>query len=262
VRQHIDLAWLRREAHHGWFESTLSAIQPALNRVRMHELPWLVQGHGAGHARAGDISDVMVHDSPRVLANSVVELRRFDALLITVSIDTLAWTRRCLAALPKTPVVPIIGVLDQLQSGAMIDLLELGMADFVRPAVCAQEFRARLISAVCRTPRYIPLREPARAGLPRPVFIDPRNPRRGDPRQGHEPVDEKVGEKFAVTQLVWPNIPFQENKQRIIDLFERQYLRATLRRANGNITEAARIAHKDRRSFWELMRRHKVAADT
>jgi len=232
VRQHIDLAWLRRDAHHGWFESTLSAIQPALNRVRLHELPWLVQGHGAGHALAGDVGDVMVHDSARVLANSVVELRRF------------------------------IGVLDQLQSGAMIDLLELGMADFVQPVVCAQEFRARLISAVCRTPRYIPLREPARAGLPKSVFIDPRNPRRGDPRQGHESGDGKAGEKFAVTQLVWPNIPFQENKQRIIDLFERQYLRATLRRANGNITEAARIAHKDRRSFWELMRRHKVAADT
>lgn len=252
MRQHIDLAWLRRQSHQTWFAETLTGIEPALNRVRVHELGWLSQGVSDDNVAPA----LVTNDSSGLLASSIVELRRFDALLLTVSLDTLAWTRRSLAALPKTPVVPIIGVLDGLQSGAMIDLLELGMTDFVQRAVCPQEFRARLINAVCRTPRYIPLREPVGVGQSKRTYLDPRNPARADPRQSQPGPSERL----AVSHLVWPTVSFQENKQRVIELFERQYLRTALRRANGNITAAARLANKDRRSFWELMRRHKVTA--
>ncbi|UOD50238.1 helix-turn-helix domain-containing protein [Orrella daihaiensis] len=249
MRQHIDLAWLSRADHQSWFERTLTGLRPALSRVRLHELNWL-----ADFELARD-QNQRAEESAQVLANAVVDLRRYDALLITVSLDTLVWTRRCLAALPKTPVVPIIGMLEGLQSGAMIDLLELGMADFVQPAVCPHEFRARLIAVVCRAPRYFPLREPT-VGIA-PTLIDPRNPACTDPRIRPEP----PAERLAVSHLAWPTVPFQENKQRIIALFEKQYLMLTLRRANGNITQAARLAQKDRRSYWELMRRHNITSD-
>lgn len=248
MRQYIDLAWLRRNDHEPWFEATLKALQPALSRVRIHELRWLTD------FQTDAIQDHHLDGSTQVLANAVVELRRYDALLITVSLDNLVWTRRCLAALPKAPVVPIIGVLEGLQSGAMIDLFELGMADFVQPTVCPNEFRARLIMAVCRAPRYVPLREPT--GSMARHFVDPRDPSGLDPRVCYKPPSDRL----AVSHLVWPTIPFQENKQRVITLFEKQYLLQTLRRANGNITRAARLAHKDRRSFWELMRRHKITS--
>ncbi|MCD8505228.1 MAG: hypothetical protein LRY49_09755 [Burkholderiaceae bacterium] len=249
--QHIDLAWLHRDTHQPWFEPMLSRLGPALNRVRLHELKWLGQPQDrAAQAIRPDLK------SSQVLANAVLELRRFDALLVTVSLDTLVWTRRCLAAMPKAPVVPIIGVLDGLQSGAMNDLLELGMTDFVQPAVCPQEFRARLVNAVCRYPKYMPLREPGAPFGRMPV--DPRNPQRADPRHGSEPNPEKL----TVSHLVWPTIGFQENKQRVIDLFEKQYLASVLQKAHGNITQAAKLANKDRRSFWELMRRHRLTSDS
>ena len=249
MRHYIDLAWLRRQDHQTWFAQTLTGLQPALARVRLHELTWLEE------STVADGPALVTGDSTRVLANSVLDLRRYDALLLTISLDTLVWTRRCLAAMPKAPVVPIIGVLDGLQSGAMIDLLELGLTDFVQPSVCPHEFRARLIAAVYRSPRFIPLREPTLSYGRIPA--DPRNPAVADPRAGLEPLTEPM----TVSHLVWPAIPFQENKQRVITLFEKQYLQVTLRRANGNITQAARLAQKDRRSFWELMRRHKIASN-
>lgn len=248
MRHYIDLAWLRRQDHQSWFKPTLAALQSGLNRVRLHELQWLEQPTPPG------ASVLCPDDTTRVLANATLDLRRFDALLLTVSLDTLVWTRRCLAALPKAPVVPIIGVLNGLQSGAMIDLLELGLTDFVQASACPHEFRARLVAAVFRSPRYIPLREPKLSYGHAPA--DPRNPAVPDPRAGIEPLTEPM----TVSHLVWPSIPFQENKQRVITLFERQYLQVALRRANGNITQAARFAQKDRRSFWELMRRHKIAS--
>lgn len=255
MRQHIDLAWLKRDAHQAWFAPRLAALQPGLGRVRLHELAWLASSDGGTEPTQADQAGAQVTG---VLASAVLELRRYDALLLTVSLETLVWTRRCLAALPKAPVVPIIGVLDGLQSGAMIDLLELGMTDFVLSTVCPQEFRARLIIAVSRAPRYVPLREPS-VSFGRPL-IDPRNHALSDPRNpviAHSRAgQEQVAERIAVSHLVWPTIPFQENKQRVISLFEKQYLRALLRRSNGNITEAARLAQKDRRAFWELMRRH------
>lgn len=255
MRQHIDLAWLRTPEHQNWVGLALSELKPALQRIEMHELAWL-DGQRSDAMDSG--SAPFANDDSRVLARSVVQLRRYDALLLSVSIDNLAWARRSLAALPKSPTTPIIALVNELQSGALVDLVELGLADFVRWPVCAQEFRARLITAVCRTPRYIPLREPAfGAGQ----ISDPRPPSK------HQMVTELQTQRWSapnplrVSELSWPLRPYKESKQRMIDLFERQYLRAALQRSQGNISDAARIARKDRRTFWGLMRRHGISAN-
>ena len=46
-------------------------------------------------------------------------------------------------------------------------------------------------------------------------------------------------------------MPFREAKRE----FERQYVTRLLRAARGNCAEAARIAEKDRKDFYDLMRR-------
>ena len=257
MRQHIDLAWLRVQDHQPWVESALRDLQPALQRIELHELAWL-DGQVPEQAPIDDAeptaTSLFTRDLTRVLARSVVQLRRFDALLLTISIDNLAWARQSLAALPKSPTVPIIALVKGLQSGALVDLIELGLADFVRWPVCEQEFRARLITAVGRTPRYIPLRERAQAGL---VTRDPRRPEQMDPRTASWATPNPL----RVSELSWPLRPYKESRQRIIDLFERQYLRAALRRSQGNISDAARLAQKDRRTFWGLMRRHGISAN-
>jgi two-component system, NtrC family, response regulator GlrR len=53
---------------------------------------------------------------------------------------------------------------------------------------------------------------------------------------------------------------FQRLKAKAIDQFEQCYVRRLLLINDGNITKAARAAGKDRRAFWELMRKHSIPA--
>ena len=53
---------------------------------------------------------------------------------------------------------------------------------------------------------------------------------------------------------------FQQLKAKAIDQFEQSYVRRLLSIHDGNITKAAQAAGKDRRAFWELMRKHNITA--
>jgi len=53
---------------------------------------------------------------------------------------------------------------------------------------------------------------------------------------------------------------FQAAKTRVIERFEMEYIRKLLVINQGNITKAARVAQKDRRAFWELIRKHNIDA--
>lgn len=52
---------------------------------------------------------------------------------------------------------------------------------------------------------------------------------------------------------------FRTAKARVIENFERGYLERLLAAHGGNVTHAAKAAQKDRRAFFELMRKHQVA---
>lgn len=52
---------------------------------------------------------------------------------------------------------------------------------------------------------------------------------------------------------------FQEAKAKVVRDFERGYLRSMLSQCRGNISQAAVAAGKDRRAFWELMRKHDIS---
>lgn len=51
---------------------------------------------------------------------------------------------------------------------------------------------------------------------------------------------------------------FKEEKSRVIAQFERDYIISVLRACEGNITKAARLARKNRRAFWQLMRKYEI----
>jgi two-component system response regulator AtoC len=55
---------------------------------------------------------------------------------------------------------------------------------------------------------------------------------------------------------------FKAQKLRIVIQFERGYLEQSLARHGGNITRAAKAAGKDRRAFFELLRKHNLAGRT
>ncbi len=61
------------------------------------------------------------------------------------------------------------------------------------------------------------------------------------------------GEKEQPSQL-----SFQEMKARVVHQFESDYIQNLLMAYKGNISRAAQAAQKERRTFWELLRKHKI----
>lgn len=57
------------------------------------------------------------------------------------------------------------------------------------------------------------------------------------------------------------NQSFQTMKSRVIRRFEHDFLETILRANQGNITKAARAVKKNRRAFWELLRKHDLLGD-
>jgi DNA-binding NtrC family response regulator len=55
-------------------------------------------------------------------------------------------------------------------------------------------------------------------------------------------------------------LSFRDAKARAVEAFERRYLEQLLLQAGGNISHAARAAHKNRRALFELLRRHAIDA--
>jgi DNA-binding NtrC family response regulator len=69
-----------------------------------------------------------------------------------------------------------------------------------------------------------------------------------------EAFDEKTG--AAAGGAVDIDQPFKEAKAQLVDSFEREYIRAQLKRHEGNLSAAARAAEVDRKHFRELLRKH------
>ena len=72
-------------------------------------------------------------------------------------------------------------------------------------------------------------------------------------------IDEAFDEKTSggiTADTVNIDLPFKEAKAQIVDNFEREYVRAQLKRHEGNLSAAARSAEVDRKHFRELLRKH------
>src|SRR5689334_3733501 len=59
-----------------------------------------------------------------------------------------------------------------------------------------------------------------------------------------------------------PAESFQKAKAKVIEQFEKEYIQNLLLSHGGNISKAAQAAHKNRRAFWELIRKHQVDVRT
>jgi transcriptional regulator with PAS, ATPase and Fis domain len=55
---------------------------------------------------------------------------------------------------------------------------------------------------------------------------------------------------------------FQKAKAQVIEQFEKEYIQNLLLSHGGNISKAAQAANKNRRAFWELIRKHHVDVQT
>ncbi|HAM32364.1 MAG: hypothetical protein A2X91_00650 [Deltaproteobacteria bacterium GWB2_65_81] len=59
----------------------------------------------------------------------------------------------------------------------------------------------------------------------------------------------------------YPDLPFRDAKERVVSFFEKRYIEEALRRAEGKLTEAARLAGMDNKNFSEKMKRYGITLE-
>jgi DNA-binding NtrC family response regulator len=77
----------------------------------------------------------------------------------------------------------------------------------------------------------------------------------------HRAVIELGDIALPATDTTFEQRPFKEVKAEVVARFEKDFIRVLLRKHGGNISQAARAANKNRRAFWELIRKHGINVD-
>lgn len=70
--------------------------------------------------------------------------------------------------------------------------------------------------------------------------------------------DLSEGEERTEKMEVDPNLPFKEAKQKIVEVFEKEYLEHLLKKNNYNLSKAAREAQVDRKHIRNLLKKYGI----
>jgi CheY-like chemotaxis protein len=234
MRASIDCAVLMVPAHKHWVDPLLAPDVLPNGRFKLHPLG--LDGTAWPSGRVRDTGW-----SADVLRKAALQLKRYDVCLLPIALDTLAWTRLALANAREVIDTPLVGISRDLKAAGLQDLLALGMADFLRHPVCTEELKIRLAQRVAASPAVSALNDPAVERA----------------RTSAARIDQMVQTLLSPAA----GEPFRAAKARIVTEFERQYVNELLLLHQGNISQAAKAANKNRRAFWELMRKHEIGAD-
>jgi len=238
MRNRLDCALLHfPDADHSCHADT---VVHARGRLVLHTLPLHVQ-------QPSDTS---------VLLSAQLVLKRFDACVLQVSPDNLAWARQTLAVAAPSLTTPVIGLLDGLTAPAIADLYHCGLADFLRRPLCHEALRVRIARLISR-----PTMTPSGSHY---TGVDATPPKVAEaPLAGPYETGDHELEAFAIASAArsaHTDDSFALAKRKVVSRFEQAYLRASLAKSSGNITLAARRAKKHRRAYWALMKKHAIDA--
>lgn len=242
MKESIDCAVLMLPQHTVWMQEFMQGCGAVRGRLTLHALG---MDGTRWQASKASLDAVWPADT---LRRTVLQLKRYDACLLPVTLETLGWTRLALAHARETLETPLIGISRDLKAVGLQDLLALGMADFLRDPVCPEELKIRL-AQLGACPPAGPAPDAAGCLLGHPAPTRKRVP------PGR--IDKMVQELLAPSS----GEPFRTAKARLVTEFEKHYISSLLTHHHGNISQAAKAAHKNRRAFWELMRKHEIAAD-
>ena len=249
MRASIDCAVLMVPAHKHWVDPLLAPDALPNGRLKLHPLGLDGTAWPSGRARdAGWSADV--------LRKAALQLKRYEVCLLPIPLDTLAWTRLALANAREVIDTPLIGISRDLKAAGLQDLLALGMVDFLRHPVCTEELKIRLAQRVAQGPSG-PLGASGASGLLGPAVSVLNDSAYDRARLSADRIDQMVQTLLSPAA----GEPFRAAKARIVTEFERQYINELLLLHQGNISQAAKAANKNRRAFWELMRKHEIGAD-
>lgn len=270
MREVLDCGVLLAPGHEGAMRDWVARTQARLTRIRLHLVP-LARTHTAGPADVpadvpgavpapGPDSDSHPLQDVQVLARLAISLRRYDGCILPVTPATVAWARMALAQAGAALTTPILLLMDDMKAPAIEDLLGLGVADFIAQPACLESMRVRLD----RMARPAVWRNGARAGVREPAASYPGAAEAGAHEAARPRVPAELVAQAAAGMREARRAPAQESfrlaKSRVVDGFERDYIRHALSRHGGNVAQAARACDKHRRAFWALMRKHGIEA--
>jgi hypothetical protein len=226
MRETIDCGVLVMPGQESWMRSFIDTHTGQLGGITLHVVD-------LGESRYGGLGRA----SASSLRDAALALRRFDACLLPVTPLTLGWTRLALANALGSLHTPILGLARELQAPGLQDLLGLGMRDFLRDPATGDDLKVRIRQCTWTRGTAQGAALSDAGGVPMESELTPTR-----------------------TRLI-ADEPFRAAKARIVTDFERRYLKQMLKHHQGNISKAARAADKNRRAFWQLMRKHEIAAE-
>lgn len=275
MREILDCGVLLAPGHDGAMRDLVAQHPARQMRVRLHLVSLSPVRFAAAGVAARDaaVAQTDAHTQAQVpeadvqaLARLAVALRRYDCCILPVAPSSLAWTRMALQQAGAVLTTPVLLLISDMKAPAIEDLLNLGASDFMTQPPCQESMRVRLGrmagAAQGRGMARADIREPAtdyRESRPQPG---------GDAASQPAPLRARVSRDFVEQTLSGMRQPhprlahesFRIAKARVVDGFERDYIRLALSRHGGNVAQAARACCKHRRAFWALMRKHGIEA--
>ena len=269
MREVLDCGVLLAPGHEAAMRDWVTRYQGGLPRVRLHLVPLearvAVDPAGAPETTSLPASLPMcLPQDVQALARVAVSLRRYDSCVLPVAPSSVAWARMALSHAGDALTTPLLLLMDGMKAPAIEDLLGLGATDFMAQPACVESMRVRLarmrragsgVHPAWRQARVeeAPARYAAHGASPAP-----------QPYAGRPPVAPDILEQGLAnlrdTRRQAAQESFRQAKARVVDGFEREYIRHALSRHGGNVAQAARACEKHRRAFWALMRKHGIEA--
>lgn len=206
----------------------------------------------------------------------LLQLLRYDVVILVLNTESLSLARRFLFYLHSaeelsSSLCPFFAITTGVQPVAMIDLMRLGLSDFMHFPIDEEEFRVRLLATVTKPLLRVSIEakpsDKILQELPRALassHLPPQELKKEFFEELLRNAEQETGSyafAFSDQQATYFAESFKEAKQNVVDRFEHGYLSYMLRSTKGNIGQAATLAKKNRRSFWELMRKHKIDAE-
>lgn len=258
MRDVLDCGILLVPDHEEAMRDWVALHQSRLTRIRLHMVP-LDTGRplAAAALPAGGTHSQDVH----VLARLAVSLKRYDSCILPVAPSSVAWARMALQEAGAKLTTPILLLIHGMTAPAIEDLLDLGAADFLAQPACLESMRVRLgrltRPVLWRSAATLDIQEPDSNYVP--PLVGRVSAETSRPRVPAEIMEQALaGLRHQRRQPKAES--FRLAKARVVDGFERDYIRHALLRHGGNVAQAARACAKHRRAFWALMRKHGIDA--
>ncbi|MDT4828389.1 helix-turn-helix domain-containing protein [Achromobacter agilis] len=264
MRDVLDCGVLLAPGHEAAMRDWVERYPVRAARLRLH----LVSLNALRYAGAGPALQAPAPEAPDVqaLARLAVALRRYDACILPVAPSSLAWTRMALQQADGALSTPVLLLVHDVKAPAIEDLLSLGAWDFMMQPACLESMRVRL----GRLARSTALRDARSASLREPAANYPATARPAGASGACPPGESRPRVAASVVEHALSRLrnqhhraaqeSFRTAKARVVDGFERDYIRLALSRHGGNVAQAARACSKHRRAFWALMRKHGIEA--